>query len=52
VSDSVDLEVAIKQLIIDSLMLEDLTVAEIESDAPLSSKGWGSIHRRPRAAMG
>jgi acyl carrier protein len=41
VSDSVDLEVAIKQLIIDSLMLEDLTVAEIESDAPLFIEGLG-----------
>jgi len=41
VSDSVDLEAEIKQLIIDSLMLEDLTVAEIESDAPLFLEGLG-----------
>ena len=40
-SDSVDLEAEIKQLIIDSLMLEDLTVAEIESDAPLFVEGLG-----------
>ena len=40
-SGSVDLEAEIKQLIIDSLMLEDLTAAEIESDAPLFIEGLG-----------
>jgi acyl carrier protein len=41
VSDFADLEAEIKQLIIDALMLEDLTVAEIESDAPLFIEGLG-----------
>ena len=40
-SDFADLEAEIKQLIIDALMLEDLTVAEIESDAPLFVEGLG-----------
>lgn len=40
-SNSVDLETEIKQLIIHSLLLEDLTVADIESDAPLFIEGLG-----------
>ena len=40
-SNPVDLETEIKQLIIQSLLLEDLTVADIESDAPLFIEGLG-----------
>lgn len=35
------LETEIKQLIIDSLMLEDLTPADIDTDAPLFVDGLG-----------
>ncbi|HEY1236525.1 MAG TPA: phosphopantetheine-binding protein, partial [Candidatus Binatia bacterium] len=35
------LEDEIKKLIIDSLQLEDVTAAEIESDAPLFVEGLG-----------
>lgn len=38
---SVDLETEVKQLIIDSLQLEDLTPAEIDTDAPLFIEGLG-----------
>ena len=40
-SNPVDLETEIKHLIIQSLLLEDLTVADIESDAPLFIEGLG-----------
>ena len=36
-----DLEEELKQLIVDSLMLEDVTVDEIETDAPLFGEGLG-----------
>ena len=36
-----DLKLEIKQLIIDSLMLEDITPSEIEDDAPLFVEGLG-----------
>ncbi len=39
--DSVELETALKHLIIESLGLEDLTVADIESEAPLFVEGLG-----------
>jgi len=35
------LEEEIKQLIIDALQLEDMTLADIESDAPLFVEGLG-----------
>jgi acyl carrier protein len=36
-----DLELEIKQLIIESLTLEDITPSEIETDAPLFNEGLG-----------
>ncbi len=39
--EELELELEIKQLIIDVLMLEDLTPAEIDSDAPLFNEGLG-----------
>ena len=36
-----DLELEIKQLIIKSLMLEDVTPADIETEAPLFNEGLG-----------
>ena len=40
-SKSVDLETEIKLVIIQSLLLEDVTCADIESDAPLFVDGLG-----------
>lgn len=39
--DPAELENEIKQLIIDALMLEDITAGEIDSDAPLFIEGLG-----------
>ncbi|MGL4768081.1 MAG: phosphopantetheine-binding protein [Formosimonas sp.] len=36
-----DLELELKQLVIDTLMLEDLTPADIDSQAPLFVEGLG-----------
>lgn len=36
-----DLEIEIKQLIIDALMLEDIAAGDIDSDAPLFIEGLG-----------
>lgn len=36
-----NLEIEIKQLIIDTLMLEDITVDDIDSQAPLFTEGLG-----------
>ena len=36
-----DLELELKQLVIDTLMLEDLTPADIDTDAPLFIEGLG-----------
>ncbi len=36
-----DLELEIKQLIIDALMLEDIAAGDIDSDAPLFIEGLG-----------
>jgi len=41
VHDPADLETEIKQLIIDALMLEDMTTADIDSEAPLFIEGLG-----------
>jgi acyl carrier protein len=41
VHDPAELENEIKQLIIDALMLEDITAGEIDSDAPLFIEGLG-----------
>ena len=40
-SKAVDLETEIKQVIIEALLLEDVTCADIESDAPLFVEGLG-----------
>ena len=39
--DPADLETEIKQLIIEALMLEDMTVSDIDSEAPLFIEGLG-----------
>jgi len=41
VSHPADLEAEIKQLIIDALMLEDIAVGDIDSEAPLFIEGLG-----------
>jgi acyl carrier protein len=41
VHDPADLETEIKQLIIEALMLEDMTVSDIDSEAPLFIEGLG-----------
>lgn len=40
-NDPADLETEIKQLIIDALMLEDMTASDIDSEAPLFIEGLG-----------
>ena len=40
-SHPADLEAEIKQLIIDALMLEDIAVGDIDSEAPLFIEGLG-----------
>jgi acyl carrier protein len=40
-SDENPLHVEIKELIVETLVLEDVTAAEIETDAPLFSDGLG-----------
>lgn len=39
--DPADLETEIKQLIIDALMLEDMSASDIDSEAPLFIEGLG-----------
>jgi acyl carrier protein len=41
VHDRADLENEIKQLIIDALMLEDITAGDIDAEAPLFIEGLG-----------
>jgi acyl carrier protein len=41
VHDRADLENEIKQLIIDALMLEDITAGDIDTEAPLFIEGLG-----------
>jgi acyl carrier protein len=41
VAHPADLEIEIKQLIIDALMLEDIAAGDIDSDAPLFIEGLG-----------
>jgi hypothetical protein len=40
-----ELEHEIKQLIIDSLHLEDVRPSDLKSDAPLFGKGGAGLHR-------